>query len=468
MKKIVFTFLFLILFLSSVCAQDIEIIAPDKPVTVYTAKVNELEILVKNNRNVKDIIYFSAWPTQWISLKKYWSVFGAGEIVSLPLDIYPPFDAEEGTSLFTITAKSIDYNVSSSKEIYLLVKRSSPIYLSEVKINKQSFKPYETLVIQPVLTNIDKKERIGVFVTTKILKDNLLIQKFDDSISIDPAKTETLSYNFDIKLTHEPGDYKIVVSVKDNLNKLLDEKSTNFKIEATRRMIEEKETKRSLLDNVVTIKLTNNGNLPESNFNFSIFLPLISRSFFYPEVEPTFQEEKDNRMIYKWLIRELNPGETVTIKYELRFTNVVIISCILTVVIIWIVWLFFQPKLMKKYMGILAKDKDVTISLHVKNKSRKILDNVIVKDFVPAIATVIKEFDTIIPTIKRRAVGTELTWQVKDIRPKEERVLTYKIKPMIEILGDLKLPKAHLVYETKKGKKRRVLSKTITIMRKVK
>ncbi len=123
---------------------------------------------------------------------------------------------------------------------------------------------------------------------------------------------------------------------------------------------------------------------------------------------------------------------------------------------------------MKKYMGILAKDEAVTISLHVKNKSRKILDSVIVKDFVPAIATVIKEFDTLTPSITRKATGTELTWQVKDVRPKEERVLTYKIKPVIEILGDLKLPKAHLLYETKKGKKRKTLSKTITIMRKVK
>ena len=471
MKKIMFIFLFLIFFLSLnfVYAQDIEIIGPDKPVTVYTNKINELDLLIKNNRNVNDVVYFSIWPTQWISLDKSWLRLGAGETISLTLNINPPFDAEEGTSIFTITVKSVDYNVTASKQIYFLVKRSSPIFLTDIKLNKQSFKPYETLIIQPVLTNIDRKERIDVFVTTKILKDDLLIQKFDDSVSIDPAKTKTLSNNFDIKLTHKPGDYKIVVSVKDNLNKLLDEKNTIFKIEAiSNRIIEEKETKRDLFDSFVTIKLTNNGNLPEPEFNFSVTLPLISKSFFYPKIEPNFQEEKNDRVIYKWLIRGLNPGETITIKYELRFTNIVIISCILIIVVIWVVWSSFQPKLMKKYMGILAKDEEVTISLHVKNKGRRVLDNVTVKDFIPAIATVIKEFDTITPTIARKTTGTELTWQVKDIRPKEERVLTYKIRPVIEILGDLKLPKAHLLYETEKGKGRKSLSKTITIMRKVK
>jgi hypothetical protein len=313
------------------------------------------------------------------------------------------------------------------------------------------------------------KEKIDVFVTTKILKDDLSIQKFEDSVSIDPAKTQTVSNNFDIKLTHKPGDYKIVVTVRDNLNKILDEKSTIFKIESVaHKIIEGKTTEKSLFDTFVTIKLTNDGNLPESNFNFSVILPVVTKSFFYPKVEPNFQEEKNGEIIYKWLIRELNPGETITIKYEVKFTYIVIISCILVIVIIWFVSLSFQPKLMKKYMGVLSKDEEVTISLHVRNKSRKILDNVTVKDFVPAIATVIKEFGTIVPTIQRKTTGIELTWRVKDIKPKEERVLTYKIRPVIEILGDLKLPKAHLLYETKKGKEKRSLSKTITIMRKVK
>jgi hypothetical protein len=470
MKRILLAFLFLFLFSCNlVLAQEIEIIAPDKPVTVYTAKTNELEILIKNNRNVKDILYFSAWPTQWISLKKYWSSVGAGETISLLLDITPPFYAEEGTIVFTVTAKSVDYNISSSKQIYLLIKRSSPIYLSEIKINKQSLKPYETLTIQPVIINIDKEKTIDIIVSTKILKDELLIQKFDDSIKIEPTKTEALSYNFEVKLTHEPGDYRIITTVKDNLNKPLDEKSIGFKIEAvSHKIIEDKKTEKRFLDSIVTVWLTNNGNLPEVDFNFSIILPSVSKSFFYPEIEPSFQEEKENRIIYKWLIRELKPGETIKLKYELRFTNIVVISCILIAVTVWIVWLLFQPKLVKKYIGALAKDEEITISLHVKNKSRKKLDNVIVKDLIPPIAAVVQKFDTIIPTIKRKTTGTELTWEVKDIKPKEERILTYKIKPTIEILGGLKLPKAHFLYETKKGKKRRVLSKTVMITRKIK
>lgn len=471
MKKIMFISIFIFFVLSSnlIHAEGIEIIVPDKEVTIYTGQMNQLEILIKNNRGVKDTVYFSIWPTQWISLKNYWTNLEAGGVTSLSLTIEPPIDAEEGTNIFSITIRSIDYNVSASKQIYFFVKRSSPVYLTEIKLNKQSFKPGETLIIQPVLTNVDKKERMNVFVTTKILKDDSLVQKFDDSVSIDPSKTETLSDNFDIKLTHTPGNYNIVVSLKDNLNKPLSEKTTTFRIDQLpRRINEEKEITNHILYSDTTIKITNNGNLPERNFNILVSLPVISKNFFYPIVEPTYQEEKDNRIIYKWFIPELYPGESITIKYQLRFTNAVVVASILILLIVWILWLFYQPKLVKRYMGFLAKEEEVTISLHVKNKSRRLLDNITVKDFVPAIATVIKEFSTIAPTIKMKPAGTELTWQVKNIRPREERVLTYKIKPVIEILGSLKLPKAHLMYETKKGKIKKTLSKTITIMGKVK
>jgi hypothetical protein len=472
MKKLMLIslLLFFVLFSSLVYAEDIEIIAPEQPVTVYTGQINELQILVKNNRAVKDTFYFStSTTTQWISLKNSWVSLISGDVASISLLIEPPIDTEEGTGTFSITVRSVDYNISASKQIYFFVKRSSPIYITEIKINKQSFKPGETLSIQPVLTNVDKKERMDVFVTTKILKDDLLVQKFENSVSVAPSKTETLSNNFNIKLDNIPGNYKIVVSVKDNLNKLLSEKTTTFKIEQLpRRINEDKQITNSILYSTTVITVTNDGNLPEKNFNIVISLPAISKNFFYPETEPTYQEEKDNKIVYKWFISELSPGETRTIKYQLKFTNVVIIISILILIVVWILWLFYQPKLMKKYMGLLSKEEEVTISLHVKNKSRKLLGNITVKDFVPAIATVIKEFSTITPTIKIKPGGTELTWQVKDIRSREERVLTYKIKPVIEILGSLKLPKAHLMYETKKGKIKRTLSKTITVMGKVK
>ncbi len=89
------------LFLSSVRAEDIEIITPEKTITAYAGRTNQLQMLVKNNRNVRDTFYFSAWPTYWISLEKYFISLGAGEIANITLTLEPPRDAELGTMIYS-------------------------------------------------------------------------------------------------------------------------------------------------------------------------------------------------------------------------------------------------------------------------------------------------------------------------------------------------------------------------------
>jgi len=459
--------IFLMFLQGLVCAQEIEIIAPEKPTMVYAGETNTLELLVKNNRDVKDTFYFSVWPTYWIDIKKYWASLDPNEIETVTVTIKPPRDAEEGTHELIFTVKSIDYEISISKGIYFYIKRPTHIFVTEIKINKQTLKPDDTISIQPVLSNIDKKQTMEVFVTTKISKDDLTIDRFYDTVTIRPESTHTLSYVFEIKNTQSPGDYEINTVIRDNLNKFLDEKTIDFKIEEDSNIKKERKTENSILYITKTITITNNGNVVES-FHVTESLPIISKNFFYPEIEPVSEEEKDNRIVYKWLIQDFTPGETMVIRYQLRFANVVLISCILIIAIIWVLWLFYKPTLRKKYIGLLGLGRELTISLHLKNRGRKPLNNIAVTDFVPPLAKVIKKFDTLVPSIKRRATGTELTWKIKQLNSKEERVLTYKVKPVIDIVGKLKLPKAHMIYKTKKGKRRRALSKTITVMGKVK
>jgi hypothetical protein len=460
--------LIMFFFLNSVYAEDIEIIVPEKTITTYAGRTNRLEVLVKNNRDVRDTFYFSIWPTYWISLGKYFTSLNAGEITNLSLSIEPPRDVQLGTIIFTLIVRSVDYNVSASEEIYFDIVRTSNVFLTDLKINKQSFKPGETVNIQPTITNIDKKETTDVFLTMKILKDNKIVQTFEDTLSVVPQTTETLSHNYNLKITNPPGGYEVEAVLKNKLNKILDKDSITFNIETLHKIDEEKKTENSILFSTVTIKILNNGNVVESNLEVTESLPLISKYFFYPEIEPVSEEEKENRIVYKWLIHDLKPDEIKAITYQLRFTNVVLISCLLIIVVVWVVWLFFRPTIRKTYMGLLARENQISISLHLKNKSRKLLKNVQIVDFVPPLAAVVKKFDTLEPNIKTKTTGTELTWKIKELKPKEERVLTYKIKPVIDIIGKLRLPKAHLIYKTKKGKRRRVLSKTMTMMGKVK
>jgi len=455
-----------VLFQGLVYAQEIDIFVPEKPTTIFAGETNTLEILVKNNRDVKDTFYFSVWPTYWIDIAKYWTILEPNEVATVTLTLKPPRDVEEGTHELIFTAKS-GQDISISKNIYFSIKRPTNVFVTEIKINKQTLKPDDTLIIQPVLTNIDKKQTMELLTTTKISKDNLIIEKFDDTVTIRPESTHTLSYVFNVKNTHIPENYQISTIIRNKLNKILDEKTIDFKIEKTSNIKREKKTENNILYTNVIITITNNGNVVES-FKIGESLPTISKNFFYPDIEPVSEEEKDNRIVYNWLIQDFVPGEIIVIRYQLRFTNVVLVSCVLIVAIVWVLWLFYKPSLKKKYIGLLGLETELTISLYLKNRGTKTMNNITVTDLVPPLATVIKKFDTMTPTLKIKPTGTELTWKIKQLNPKEERVLTYRIKPVIDIVGKFKLPKSHLTYTTKTGKKRNVVSKIITIMGKVK
>jgi len=470
MKFIVPTFFVLtsFMFFGSCFAAEMGLISPEKTVTVYAGQNNYLGVLVQNNLGTTDTFYITSWPSYWISFPKYWTTLSPGEVKNVTIIFDPPKDAEEGITIYTLTITWINSNTSESKKIFFDIVRPTNVYLSDVQLNKQTFSPRENVNIKSIITSIDKKNTNDVYINTKILKDEKIIQTYEETVSISPLSTETISHDFSVKATDPPGDYLVDVVLTNELNKILDQNTISFSILPIHKIDQVKKTENHFLYSNVEIVITNNGNSKETDFSVTESLPLMSKNFFYPEIEPTLKEEKENRVVYSWLIHELSPAETITIRYQLRFYNVVLISCVLVIAIVWVIWLFFRPTLKKSYSGLLSREKEIKMSLYLKNKGRKTLKDITVVDSVPPIAVVIKKFDTLEPKMRRKATGTELTWKIKQLKPREERILTYSIKPIIEVIGDLKLPKAYITYSTKTGKQKRRLSKTITITGKVK
>jgi len=88
---------------------------------------------------------------------------------------------------------------------------------------------------------------------------------------------------------------------------------------------------------------------------------------------------------------------------------------------------------------------------------------VYVRDFLPSFATVIDRFDTIKPMVRKVTNGTEMVWKIESLGSMDERVLSYRVKPTMEILGEIKLPRASINYTDNKKQIKRVISKSISI-----
>ena len=63
--------------------------------------------------------------------------------------------------------------------------------------------------------------------------------------------------------------------------------------------------------------------------------------------------------------------------------------------------------------------------------------------------------------IRKTEEGTELIWKIGDMKAKEHRILSYKIKPLVG--GQVKLPKAYMKYSTSDEKRYKLFSRQLTI-----
>jgi hypothetical protein len=97
------------------------------------------------------------------------------------------------------------------------------------------------------------------------------------------------------------------------------------------------------------------------------------------------------------------------------------------------------------------------------NNSSNELKDVIVKDLVPPIATVSEKFETLKPVKRKIKTGIELNWRISSLKPGEEVILSYRIVPIVDIVGSLRLPQATVSFVSKGEKKRIVASKPILI-----
>ena len=467
MKKLVFLILFFV-FLSFPAYAQVQVITPNE-ITCFTGETYSLEILIKNQQDFQDDFLISVFPSVLegvhLTLEKYYLSIPPNSEKTTRVFISIPDCIKEFTSAFSINVKSMKTNLVQQKNVYLNVKGKA-VCLTGLTLDKKQVNPEETISIEVSLTNPSEAESPLLTLKT-VLKDpsNNLVRAFEDKIEkIPPQSTQRILHTYTFGKYASPGNYKVEVSLLDSLNKIVDSTSETFQVNAIYTNEPEKSTTLNVLSSTVRIRIKNEGNAPTPPFYVSESLPLFAKILFQPETKPDKEETVGNSVIYYWYVEKIEPGKEITIVYRISLVNVwILILCI--IFLSWVGYRYaFTPAIVKKssYVGRLEPGKEITISLEVKNKSRHSIHDVTIKDFVPSILKLVGKFDTLRPKLKKTSAGVYLTWKLDSLKPKEERILTYRVKPALEIAGVLNLPKAKMIYLDKKKTKRKSVSKTVS------
>jgi len=469
-KTFFICFLLTLLLLSfPVFAEDVEIVLSQENIVGYTGESVSTEFTIQNLQDQTDSFDITIWPPYWVgisaTLEKSTVRIESNSNATVKIYMSIPIDTEELMLNYNISIKSVtDEQISDTKTLNLRVIRRVPIYISDVKLDKYVLNPTETFKIEVSVTNLDSVLYSQASLQTNIKKDETIIQRFDDAIEIPANSIKKIENSFAFDKYTDSGTYKIETILKDRLNRIVSTKEVSFKLNAVYNITHQKIISYSLLLQTATITVKNEGNAPSTSFYVTEDMPMFIQSLVQPVGHYTVETIHD-RVFYHWLIPSLMPGEERVVKYQVNLWNVWAITLIIIFSIVFGFKYVFTPKVVKSFThsGPIARGKEIIVSLDVRNRSRKKINDVEVRDFIPSILGVVGKYDTLRPKARKVKGGTELVWNFDSLKPREERVITYRIKPSVDVMGSLKLPKAKVRYMDKKKERKMMASKSVVI-----
>lgn len=204
----------------------------------------------------------------------------------------------------------------------------------------------------------------------------------------------------------------------------------------------------------VTITIRNEGNVIEKDYSFQQAIPIDMVTGMLTRSGENCREE-GGLMVCNYYLGEIKPGSAAYVSYSMNywpaFNGYLLLTFIMAGLIIYSFLRVTSPRILKRHI---KKGEGLhSISIHVKNPFLHNLRDVTVRDWVSPLAQVLQdEIVSTVPVIRRVDEGTELIWKLGDIKPREERILQYKVRSLVH--GRLKMPSAHLKFTSSKGEKK--------------
>jgi hypothetical protein len=215
----------------------------------------------------------------------------------------------------------------------------------------------------------------------------------------------------------------------------------------------------------VVVSIINDGNVIEDDYVLQQKTPLDPMTGMMTKPGDNCRDQ-DGVMVCNYLVGEIKPGATAQVTYTLSYWPAFNGYIILTVIVISLVLFSFlratTPRIFKRHS---RRGDSHNISIHVTNPFFHRLNDVVVRDWVSPLAQVLhEEIESTKPVMRKMDEGgTELIWKLGEMKPREERILQYRVRPLAH--GSLKMPGAHLKFTTGKegDKKLKIASNGITL-----
>ncbi len=460
----------LLVSISIVFASGVDVMPSKASVVGYTTETQSVDMVVKNSQDKTDTFTLSVFPSKFekvtADLDSFIMMLTSGEEKTVKLTFSMPIDADPQSISFEVTAKSTSNEaVLDTKNVILSIQRLTSVYIPSITLDKYSLNPGEEVKINVKVFNLEETLSGKNFLKITVKKGTNVVAAFDESLDSIGAKSSIdVVKSFTLDNYAAPGSYAVETELRDASGQLKHSKSDNFQVNTITQPPTEymtKDTSYNVLFSSATIRIWNSGNIDLPAFTVTESIPRFAQSLFDPDMEPVTIDSSVSRVVYTWSVPVLAPGTGYTISYKIALWRIW-----LTVGVIGVTgygayrWLS-KPKLGKavRHEGEITKGKEIIVLLEAKNRALHEIKDVELVDIAPQIVRVVDRFDTLRPKAKRVPGGTELRYYLGVMKPGEERVVTYRVRPVVDIIGHLNLPSAQMFFLDRHKMKRMSVSK---------
>tara|TARA_Y100000310_G_scaffold339954_1_gene434255 strand:+ start:15892 stop:17310 length:1419 start_codon:yes stop_codon:yes gene_type:complete len=212
---------------------------------------------------------------------------------------------------------------------------------------------------------------------------------------------------------------------------------------------EDLDVSRGFLSSLTIIKKKNDGNIVSTQ-RMETKYSLFKRVF----TSTTPKAEKESGK-YVWELT-LEPGEEAEIQIKTNYRPLFYGLIIIVLFVIGMLFYIERSVVLKKRIFRIKEDShgisEFKILLHLRNGKRFGLRDVKVLDVLPHVISATQDFGTLKPTtVQKGKMSVRMVWEIGDLDPKEERVISYKVKSKINLLGEVRLPAATVQFINQKG-----------------
>jgi len=449
-KKSILVLLAILLLSISVSAADFDVEVEAIEKTISFGELAKFKLTVYNNMHTKETFKVKTldYPT--------WEITTDPLLNPIQFTVNP--DKKREVIIFLNPLHVSNYGVFDVNVIVELVSKKEKVQMP-IRVNLVS--PQAGTYIETVLATILMDDKIDptkeILIRIKVDNQNVieypdLLVKVESSlineeieVSLGKKEKKTLPLTKSIDPQTPPQEVTVVVKVISN-NKTLDTKVKRVEVIGTSEITKKEESRNRFLKTINEMTITNIGNAQHTE-GIKIESSIIQNLFTSSRPKGKFIKEDGKR--YLAIPLDIPPGETTTVIVTKNYITLVIIA-VLIGILLMLYYVFRSPLTIRKTAtNIGVKEGGVSelkIVLNVSNRSKNRLKDISVIDRIPNIADMEKglTIGTLHPSkiLKHEKKGTIIKWNIDALDAGDERVISYKIKSHLSILGEFSLTQA--------------------------